>query len=158
MSQNRQIYVTDEFNNRIHIFDENLVFKQLFHHPTMFRPVDVKFSTNQMFVLSMIDNPCIHIFTLSGEKSHWLISRGYKRQVRAGLFFCLDARNNIIISDYSAHNIKVFSPEGELLHTIRGEGEVPGMLYLPTGIAILNGNTLVSASESKDFPLITFSP
>ena len=32
-------------------------------------------------------------------------------------FFCLGLRNDLVISDYRSHSIRVFSPEGNLLHT-----------------------------------------
>ena len=72
------------------------------------------------------------------------------------MFFCLDGQNNIVISDCSAHNIKVFSPAGDLLHTIGQEGDEAGMFIYPKGIAI-NNNKLICLSENPNFGLQIFS-
>ena len=52
------------------------------------------------------------------------------------LLFCLDTNNNFVIADRGTHSIRVFSPAGNLLHTIGREGHQQGMFYEPSGIAI----------------------
>ena len=157
ISPNQHLYVADTNNNRIQILSKDLAFQDSLRHQTMTRPVDVKFTNNEMFVLSCVDNPCIHVFTLSGEKSRSLVTRGgIEMQVSMVFFFCLDARNNIVISDCYAHAIKVFSPAGDLLHKIGQKGHQAGMFNLPYGIAILNNTKLVSVSENYSFALQIF--
>ena len=53
----------------------------------MKEPVDVKFTSDEMFVLSLEDNPCIHVFTLSGEKSRSIVTRGGIGMQVSGAFF-----------------------------------------------------------------------
>ena len=126
-------------------------------HRTMTQPVDVKFSNNEIFVLSRVDNPCLHVFSLSGEKSRSLVTRGMVgMQIERAYFFHLDKRNNIIISDFNSDTIKVFSPAGDLLHTIGQKGQEAGMFDSPHGIAI-NNNKLVCISNNKIFGLQIFS-
>ena len=72
------------------------------------------------------------------------------------LFFCLDPLNNFVLSDYESHSIRVFSPEGNLLHTIGREGHQQGMLYYPTGVAVTPNGRLVCVSESKNYGLQIF--
>ena len=157
ISPNQLLYVADRNNHRLQILSANLDFQGSLKHQTMSLPEDVKFSNNEIFVLSLKDNPCIHVFSLSGEKSRSLVTRGdIGMQVEAALYFCLDGQNNIVISDWSAHNIKVFSPAGDLLHTIGQEGHEAGMFYDPTGIAI-NNNKLICLSRNTNFGLQIFS-
>ena len=153
VSPTQLIYVADEYNNRIQILDFNLKFQSRILNTSLTRPIDIKFTHNEMLVLNCIDSTCVHIFTLSGEKLRSIITRGFGMQVRRAYFFCLDADNNIIISDYSVHRLKVFSPEGQLLDIIGKEGDKPGMFYHPTGIAILQNEKLVSVSENSTFAL-----
>ena len=154
----QHLYVADQDNNRIQILSTDLAFQDSLRHQTMTRPVDVKFTNNEMFVLSREDNPCIHVFTLSGEKSRSLVTRGgIGMQVSRALFFCLDGRNNIVISDYSADAIKVFSPAGDLLHKIGQKGHQAGMFIFPYGIAILNNTKLVCVSRNYSCALQIFS-
>ncbi|KAI6649096.1 hypothetical protein LOD99_6817 [Oopsacas minuta] len=156
ISPNQHLYVPDCNNNRLQILATNLVFKDTLRHKTMKSSVDVKFTNNEMFVLSSVDNLCIHVFTLSGEKSRSLLTSGIGKQVKAANFFCLDGYNNIVISDYYAHKIKVFSPEGDLLHTIGQFGHEAGRLYSPAGI-IIHNNKLICISSNKNFGLQIFS-
>ena len=58
-------------------------------------------------------------------------------------FFCLDPLNNSVLSDYETNSFRVFSPGGNLLHTIGGEGHQPGMFKYPQGVAITpNGRSV----------------
>ena len=56
-------------------------------------------------------------------------------QVTNAMFICLDAEQNTLISNYGAHNVKIFSKDGILLHTV-GQGHGRGMLLQPRGIAL----------------------
>ena len=57
--------------------------------------------------------------------------------------FCLDSLNNFVFSDFGSHSIRVFSPEGDRLHTIGREGHQQGMFYLPRGVAVTPNGRLV---------------
>ena len=158
ISPNQLLYVADRNNNRLQILHGNLVFQGSLKHQTMTQPVDVKFSNNEIFVLSCENNPCIHVFSLSGEKSRSLVTRGgMGMKVEGAYLFCLDGQNKIVISDWSAHNIKVFSPTGDLLHTIGQEGHEAGMFIYPSGIAINNNSKLICLSRNPNFGLQIFS-
>ena len=170
ISPNQLLYVADRNNNRIQILCANLAFQGSLKHQTMTQPVDVKFSNKEIFVLSCEDNPCIHVFSLSGEKTRSLVTRGdLGMQVRRAFFFCLDGQNNIVISDWLDGYIKVFSPTGDLLHTIGHKIHEAGMFvhpignvnrvatfFRPKGIAI-NNNKLICLSRDPNFGLQIFS-
>ena len=72
ISPDQYIYVADEVNHIIQILTPNLEFHNSLRHYTMAHPVDVKFSNNEIFVLSDQQIPSIHVFTLSGEKSRMI--------------------------------------------------------------------------------------
>ena len=157
ISPNQHIYVADCQNNRLQVLNSNLDFKNSLKHPTMTEPVDVKFSTIQIFVLSSTDNPCVHMFTYSGENIGSIITTGIGMQVLKSFFFCIDGQNNIIISDNQDCNIKVFSPEGRLLYIIGEYGNEPGRFMQTMGIAILNQTKLISLSLYNKFGIQLFS-
>ena len=157
ISPEELLYIPDCGNNRVQVLDSTLAFQIPLRHHSVTQPVDVKFSKNQILVLSCWDKLCIHVFALSGEKLRSMITRGDRMQVKRPYFFCLDAGYNIVISDSSADAIKVFSLEGDLLHTVGEQGHQPGMLSSPSGIAILNQTKLVCASENCNYGLQIFS-
>ncbi|KAI6649661.1 hypothetical protein LOD99_6665 [Oopsacas minuta] len=81
ISPYQHLYVPDYINNRLRILTTNLVFNDSLHHETMTAPVDLKFTNDEMFVLSSKDTVCIHVFTLSGEKPRSLLTGGIGKQV-----------------------------------------------------------------------------
>ena len=122
----------------------------------MHEPSDVKFSSNEIFVLSINDNPCIHVFTLSGDKSRSVVTSGENgTQVEKAWSFCLDGNNNIVISDALSNNIKVFSSEEDLLHTIGRSGHEAGEFIMNSGV-IVHNNMLICISENDHFGLQIF--
>ena len=72
-------------------------------------------------------------------------------------FFCFDSLNNYVISDSSSHSVRVFSPEGNLLHTIGREGHQPGMFYEPKGVAVTSNRRLVCVSENENYVCKSFA-
>ena len=157
LSPDNMIYVADEFNNRLKVMNLNLDSVSILSDQSMTRPVDVKFSNNNILVLSSLDNPCLHIFTLQAIKVKSIISKGWGMQVNWAHFLCVDNNSNIVISDCFGHQIKVFSSEGCLLHTIGQYGEQKGELNLPTAVAIINKTKLVCVSDNVNFGLQIFS-
>ena len=154
-----RVFITDSGNNRICIHDPDLNHLRNITHPTMSRPRDVKVSRDRLYVLCPEDNPCMLVLTLEGDKLHSLITRGGGRDVLDNWFFCLDPLNNFVISDRSSNSIRVFSPEGNLLHTIGREGHQEGMLYHPIGlgVAVTPNGRLVCVSGNKIYGLQIFN-
>ena len=71
----------DTNNDRIQILDYSLNPIREVTHPSMHRPRDVKLTTEDMYVLSLGDSPCMHVFNHTGHKIHSLITRGVGMQV-----------------------------------------------------------------------------
>ena len=118
----------------------------------MSQPYGVEISRDYLYILCPDDNPCIHVLTLEGYKLHSLISRGEGMDVVFPLFFCLDPLNNFVISDIVSDSIRVFSPEGNLLHTI-GERGQQGKFNYAHGVAPTPNGRLVCASWNENFGL-----
>ena len=151
-----RVFIADTNNNRICIHDPDLNHLRNITHPSMSQPTDVKVSRDRLYVLCPNNNPCLHVLTLEGDKLHSLITRGRGMDVLDPHFFCLDPLNNFVISDNESHSIRVFSPEGNLLHTIGREGHQQGMFYNPTGVAVTPNGRLVCVSMNKNFGLQIF--
>ena len=114
------VFIADTGNNRICIHDPNLNHLRNIPHQSMSYPYDVKVSRNRLYVLCPRDNPCMLVLTIEGDKLHSLVTSGEGMDVLDPRFFCFDLLNNFVLSDYRSHSIRVFSPEGNLLHTKRG--------------------------------------
>ena len=156
VSTDGDVFVADCDNNRIKILDESLRFKRHVTHQSMKQPRDVKLTRDEMFVLCGI-SPYILVFSHAGEMTRSLVTRGYGMQVSNAWFFCLDAKQNLLISDSRAGNVKIFSKDGILLHTIGQKGHGRGKFDQPTGIALTKSLNLVIVSSNDNFGLQIFS-
>ena len=155
VSTNGDVYVSDNSNNRVQILDSSLHYIRTLTEHSIRQPRDIKLTADSVYVLCTV-SPCIRVFSLTGDTLRSLITQGDQLQVNSAWYFCLDSQENIIISDVSAHNIKVFSNEGNLICTIGGTGEGIGMFNYPRGVAI-NNLSLVVVSWDKNFGLRIFS-
>ena len=151
------VYVADRDNNRITVMSPGLQHSNYITHLTMTRPSDVKVNNNQLYVLSDTDSPCLHVFSLTGEKIRSLITRDRdgNAQVRRCESFCLDKKLNILMADNGADNIKVFSQKGALLHTL-GNTQDGDKTITPKGIALTDNNKIICTSRFTNLPLHIF--
>ncbi|KAI6647966.1 hypothetical protein LOD99_8294 [Oopsacas minuta] len=123
----------------------------------MTRPYDVKLLDDKVYILSCKDNPCLHLFNLTGEKlrSYISCSEQGNEQVMQCHSFCFDKKQNIIMGDCRANNIKVFTQEGVLLHTLGDTQEEYKKIY-SEGIVVTNDNKIICSSHCTIFAY-TFS-
>ena len=156
VSTHGEVYVADCHNNRVQVYNSSLQhLRSLTEQPISF-PLDIKLTTDEVYVLCK-DNPWVQVFSHTGERLRSLVSRGEQVQISKPLYFCLDAEKNIIIGDFDAHQIKIFSKNGNHIRTIGERGQQPGMFYQPRGLALTKDLCLVVVSSSDNFRIQIFS-
>ena len=153
VSTNGDVYVADYLNNRVQILNSSLQHLRTLTEQLIRLPRDIKLTADEVYLLCD-SNPCVLVFSHVGERLRSLVSRGYQMHVINPLCFCLDAAENIIIND---SRIQIFSKEGNLINTIGEEGQQPGMLFLPAGLALTKELSLVVVSINTNFVLQIFS-
>ena len=114
---------------------------------------DLKIATSLFIVLFLDCNYPIQTFSRDGNLIQVIASQD---QLIDAFYLCVDRHLNIIVSDWGAHNLKVFSIEGNLLTTIGQEGEGPGKFYLPRGIDIDKEGRIVVVDNKKSHRLQFF--
>ena len=144
-----RVFIADTSNNRICIHDPDLNHLRNITHQSMSQPYDVTHEC--LYVLCPHYYQCILVLTLEGNKLHTITSRGM--DVCFPFYFCLDSLNNFVISDFQAHSIRVFTPEGNLLHRIGRDRHHGRWLYKPSGLAITPNGRLVCMSISTSYCL-----
>ena len=151
-----RVFIADRSDDRICMHDPDLNHLRNITHPSMSRPCDVKISRDRLYVLCPHNNPCMHVLTLEGDMLHSFISCGRGRDVLGPRFFCLDSLKKVVLGDADSHSFRVFSPEGNLLHTIGREGDKPGTFSCPRGVAITPNGRLVCVSNNENYGLQIF--
>ena len=155
VSDNGEVFVADCDNHRVQIFNSSLSLLRTLTQRLILHPHDIKLTSDEVYVLCR-GNPCIHVFSHSGERLRSLISRGKHMQVTYPHFFCIDSAKNIIISDHESHKIKIFTKEGDFIRTVGDEGQQVGMLSYPEGLALTKELSLVVVSLNVNFGLQIF--
>ena len=95
--------------------------------------LDLKIATSLFVVLFYDCNYPIQTFSRDGNLTQVITSQD---QLINAYYLCVDRHLNIIVSDFIANNLRVFSMEGHLVTTIGQEGEGPGKFDFPTGIDV----------------------
>ena len=145
-----RVFIADANNNRICIHDPDLNHLRNITHHSMSLPYDVKVLQDRLYVLCPHKNRCMLVLTLDGDKINSLVTCGEEGDVLDPRFFCLDPFNNFLLSDHGSHSIRVFSPEGNLLHTIR-EGNQEGTFEYLQGVAISPNGRLICVSWNDSY-------
>ena len=150
------VFIADIGNDRICIHNPDLNHLRNITLQYMSRPSDVKVSHNRLYVLCLPKKPCFYVLTQEGDKLYSLITCGKGMDVLRPCFLCLDPLDNFVISDDRSHSIRVFSPEGNLLHRIGRMGHQQGMFYRVFGAAITPNGRLVCVSGNVNCGLQIF--
>ena len=95
--------------------------------------LDLKVTTSLFVVLFHSSNKPIQTFSREGNLIRIIAS---EEQLTKPNFLCLDRHYNIIVSNIGAHNLKVFSSEGDLIAIIGHYGTGPGEFHTPHGIDV----------------------
>ena len=155
IDSNGDVYVADGLNNRVSVFSKELKFLNCLGTQQLKYPQDVKVTQDSVVVLDWSPN-CLHFFSRRGELLRSFLTQGKDGMVYSPWFFCLDITGNILVTDSYRHCIKIFSPSGQLIHTIGKEGHGRGELYLPLGISVTQSGTIFVLSENPNFSLQSF--
>ena len=85
-----------------------------------------------------------------------IVTQGEGNQVINPCYFCLDREFNIMMTDYSADRVLIFSNRGELLHKFGKRGEGRGDLISPAGIAVDSEDRLIVVSQNPKYCIQLF--
>ena len=114
---------------------------------------DLKITTSLFIVLFRDCNYLIQTFTRDGNLIQVIASQD---QLMDASYLCVDRYLNIIVSDWQAHNLNVFSIDGYLLTTIGQEGEGTGEFSYPEGIDVDMEGRIVVIDKNKSHMLQFF--
>ena len=105
---------------------------------------------SELYVLFSNTNHPLQSYTLNGEVLRCIIP---ETLLKEGRRFCFDHHLNIFITDRDAHELKMFTNEGIIVHKMGHEGCTPGNFSFPTGLAIDDTGSLF-VTDGKDNAMI----
>ena len=154
---NGDVMVADTDNNRISVFSKQLKFKSCLGIGHLQYPKDVKISDDRIVVLDD-GTKCVHFFSRDGHLLSSCVPQGLTQDssVNFPYFFCLDAANNIVISDCNNNAIKIFTELDHHIHTIGREGNGRGEFIDPLGVCISKLGNIFVVSNNPNYPLQCF--
>ena len=124
VSRSGEVYVADQFNDRIQILDCSLKYLRSITHPSLSAPIGVRAMREGVYVLSSSGSHTLHSFSLTGDKNSYTFQDSGTVATEGRVYsssFTMDENSNIITSDTTHVGVvKVFSKEGVLLHEMRG--------------------------------------
>ena len=150
------VFVADCGKDRIKVLTFDLNFKRIISHSSLTAPIDLRLSQNLIYVLSENDNPCLHVFTLTGDKIRSLITHEPSKHKEIYEYFCIDSDRNIILSEQISNSIKILNTDGSLLHTMGQRGNDKGMFIKPTGVIITRDGKLICLSNNEKYGIQIF--
>ena len=157
---NSDIYGCEYYNRSIIVLDKDLKFLRRIELKTTEVTSNTQTHSIQLYKDNMYvmfgNSPPFHlqIFTLQGELVRCLIKES---EIRWSYFFSIDQLGTIIVADWVRHQIKIFSKEGEVLHTITSD-MLPGdqKFTRPHGVAIDKQNRIIVAQNNTKCNLLAF--
>ena len=115
---NNLIYICDYSNNRIQCLNLNLTFNSFIPKVTYPRAIKL---TPEDTIIEYWDFPLsvqslFQFYNYSHQLIREIITRGEGNEVFDPRYFCLDREFNILMTDFSANSVVIFSNRGELLY------------------------------------------
>ncbi|XP_005746630.1 tripartite motif-containing protein 3b isoform X1 [Pundamilia nyererei] len=160
VDMNGDIVVADYDNRWVSIFSPDGKFKNKIGAGRLMGPKGVAVDKNGHIIT--VDNKacCVFIFQSNGKLVTKFGGRGTSdRQFAEKLgpninksgpvfsphFVAVNNKNEIIVTDFHNHSVKVYSADGEFLFKFGSHGEGNGQFNAPTGVAVdANGNIIVA--------------
>ena len=158
---NTDIYVCEYSNQSVIVLDNDLKF----HRRIKLKSIQVisdiytnsvKLYGENMYVMFGGHSPIFHlrIFTLEGELVRCLMRES---EIGWSFFFSFDQSGNIIVADWGANQIKIFSQEGEVLHAITSDMLPEDQKFnCPFGVDINQRKKIIVAHCNKICNLLAF--
>uniref|UniRef100_A0A8C6VPM7 RING-type E3 ubiquitin transferase n=1 Tax=Nothobranchius furzeri TaxID=105023 RepID=A0A8C6VPM7_NOTFU len=162
VDMNGDIVVADYDNRWVSIFSSDGKFKNKIGAGRLMGPKGVAVDKNGHIIT--VDNKacCVFIFQSNGKLVTKFGGRGTSERQFAGEketispqmrniwkssphFVAVNNKNEIIVTDFHNHSVKVYSADGEFLFKFGSHGEGNGQFNAPTGVAVdANGNIIVA--------------
>ena len=146
-----KVYVADDRNKRIAVFQTNGQFCTSFDSEHLSGPCDVAVNTNNQLLVVDINNHCVVTFTLDGHYVGKFGTQGSGRgQLSNPRALAIDINGFILVADSGNDRVSIFDKSGNYIDCFGSNGSNAGQFSNPKGIALSpNGSIYVSDTDNK---------
>ena len=163
LDKDQNVYVSDEWLNRISIFTKDGDWIGKWGTPgdgdgEINRPSALAFDKDEnLYMVDSLNNR-IQTFTKDGKfLSKWGSYGSGDGQFNMPWGLCIDHEGNVYVADWRNDRVQKFTPEGRFLTTFGTSGNHPGHLNRPTGVAVDKDSVVYVADWGND-RLAVFEP
>ena len=158
---NKKVYIVDNNNHCIQIFNHDLTFSSSFgsqgrNDGQLLHPWDVAVNSNGNVYVADSANNRIQVFTSEGEYLHKFGSDEKGNKLHYPISITIDSDNIVYVIENNNHRVSVFTCEGEFLTSSGSMGTEPGQFRSPCGIAV-HKNCVVYVCDKGNNRLQLFS-
>jgi DNA-binding beta-propeller fold protein YncE len=156
LDRNEQIFVADEWLNRISIFSKDGKFVSAWGKPgsgngELNGPSGLAIDRGDVMFLVDSRNHCVQKFTLDGR----YLGQFGRFGIGAGEFnlpwgIALDKDGHVYVADWRNDRIQKFTPDGQWLATFGRSGTGVGQFKRPTGVCVDNDGEIYVADWQND--------
>ena len=139
-----RIYICDFKNHRIQCLNSNLTFNSFI----LDIPAIIIHCTSDEIIVLKAKSPCISFYDYSHQLVREILPMWEGAPISLPCNFYVDHRNNILIIDYSADCVVIFSNNGERIHKFGQKGEGRGDFINPSAIALDSEDRIIVASKT----------
>ena len=131
-----QVYITENGNNRVSVFQCNGQFLHIIGANHLKHPWYIAVSANHLLV-GNAGHDCISIFTLDGNYVGKYGTQGTGRgQLNFPCGIATDMYGYILVTECGNSRVSIFDKEGAFIHSFGSKGSDLGQFFVPRGIAI----------------------
>lgn len=132
------MYVADPSRGNVALYDAQTNFLGSLADAAGMKPTDVAVAGNRVYVADL-QRAQIAVFDRTSRERLFTVPRNPTNAAER-LFqptnLAIDPQGRVVVCDSGAFCVKVFDPDGKLLHTFGEHGDGPGQFARPKGIAV----------------------
>ena len=142
LDANQNVYVTDEWLNRVSVFDKDGNFVSMWGTPgdgdgQLNSPVGITLDPDGHLLIVDSRNHRVQRFTTDGEYlDAWGEQGSGDGQLDTPWGITTDGDGYVYVADHKNHRVQKFAPDGACVSTFGTQGSGRGELSYPTGVAV----------------------
>ncbi len=142
LDKNGRVFVTDEYLNRVSIFDAEGAFRYHWGRPgnkegELNGPSGIAFdSLDKIWVVDSLNHRVQNFSNIGEFQSSFGRQGSSDGELENPWGICIDREDYIYVADWGNNRVQKFSPIGELMEKFEGSGNGVGDLKGPSGVAV----------------------